>query len=151
MNLPGSITGHAGLLNRLPQVKQSWGVMPFPPHVSRRLALKAHLADRSTVTLVESGANWPETWTTYVWPPSTSRELKYRQEAMTAVEGSPQYVAGLCDYYRREWDAAHPTAQRVVSIDALCAFQETMQLGIPPLWGPSSGEQVVYSWKPPSK
>jgi Vitamin K-dependent gamma-carboxylase len=151
VNLPDSITRHFGPLNLLPQAKQTWGVMPAPPHKSTRLALKAHLADRSTVTLVESGAKWPETLSVYLWPPCTVRELKYRQEAMSAVyTGSPQYVAGLCAYYQREWDAAHPAAQRVVFIDASCASEDTMPMELAQPREGGSSEQVIYSWKPPS-
>jgi len=150
VNLPKSIARYAGVVNKLPQAKQTWGVMHLPPHMATRLTLKAHLADGSAVTLMESGAQWPNRLSTYLWPPSTAREMKYRQEALMCADHSErQYVDAMCAYYQRQWDATHAPLRRVASIDASCAFQDIVQLDVAHLWEGGSNELVLYTWTPP--
>jgi len=150
VDLPESISRKLGPLNRLPQAKQTWGVMHMPPHMSTRLALRATLADGTKQTLLDPAATLPDEMRVYLWSPWSGREMKYRLEAlMAASNGITKYADALCAYEQRRWDGSHAPVQHVASIDVLCADEDIVPIEMAGVMEGGSNEAVIYTWKAP--
>jgi hypothetical protein len=146
-DLPESIQRHLGPILRLPQLKQTWGVMHMPPHMATRMVLRARLVDGSQRTLITSDAPMPSDFVSYLWPPRDARVQKYRQETMMLTSsGVPGCVDAMCSFFQRRWDAQHPPTEHIEVMEVFCAFIDIPPIEAAGMYEPRGGESMIHRW-----